>query len=107
MKVTQISCDRCGREVKDHPDRGNLYCYRGGAENKTDRIVDLCEVCYGHFLTMFLSAMAGRMGVKPPSSMSFDEAWQRKIDEGYQYGQDALEQVRFGWELSRESLGLK
>lgn len=30
---------------------------------------------------------------------TFEEAWKRKEAEGYQYGADALEQVRFGWEL--------
>jgi|GEM_PF-6244960 len=34
------------------------------------------------------------------SSMpSFEEVWAKKEAEGYQYGHDALEQVRFGWEL--------
>lgn len=33
---------------------------------------------------------------------TFEEAWAVKKAEGYQYGEDALEQVRFGWEL-RES----
>ena len=30
---------------------------------------------------------------------TFDEAWAKKVTEGYQYGPDALEQVRFGWEI--------
>lgn len=30
---------------------------------------------------------------------TFDEAWKRMEAKGYQYGGDALEQVRFGWEL--------
>lgn len=30
---------------------------------------------------------------------SFEEVWAEKEAEGYQYGHDALEQVRFGWEL--------
>lgn len=34
----------------------------------------------------------------------FDKAWQRKRDEGYDYGEDALEQVRFGFELAFKSL---
>lgn len=32
---------------------------------------------------------------------TFEEAWAAKEREGYQYGEDALEQVRFGWELAR------
>ena len=31
---------------------------------------------------------------------TFEEAWADKEAEGYQYGRDALEQVRFGWELA-------
>ncbi len=36
-------------------------------------------------------------------SLSFEEAWKSKEAEGYQYGEDALEQVRFGWELAQET----
>lgn len=32
---------------------------------------------------------------------SFEEAWEAKKTEGYQYGEDALELVRFGFELAR------
>jgi hypothetical protein len=32
-------------------------------------------------------------------NVSFEEAWRLKEAEGYQYGQDALEQVRLGWEM--------
>lgn len=35
---------------------------------------------------------------KPPAP-SFKEAWKQKESEGYQYGRDALEQVRFGWDI--------
>lgn len=31
--------------------------------------------------------------------MNFDEAWRTMEAKGYRYGRDALEQVRFGWEL--------
>ena len=31
--------------------------------------------------------------------VTFAEAWAAKEAEGYQYGDDALEQVRFGWEI--------
>lgn len=30
---------------------------------------------------------------------SFKEAWEKKKIEGYQYGADALEQVRMGWDM--------
>jgi hypothetical protein len=30
---------------------------------------------------------------------TFEEVWAEKERQGYQYGHDALEQVRFGWEL--------
>lgn len=33
-------------------------------------------------------------------AISFEDAWAQKEAEGYQYGEDALEQVRFGWELA-------
>lgn len=30
---------------------------------------------------------------------TFEEAWAEKEAEGYEYGEDALEHVRFGWDL--------
>lgn len=33
---------------------------------------------------------------------SFEETWAKKETEGYQYGKEALEQVRFGWELGMD-----
>jgi hypothetical protein len=31
---------------------------------------------------------------------TFKEAWKTKEQEGYQYGEDALEQVQVGWDLA-------
>ena len=31
---------------------------------------------------------------------TFKEAWKIKEQEGYQYGEDALEQVEVGWDLA-------
>jgi hypothetical protein len=31
--------------------------------------------------------------------LTFEQAWSQKEAEGYQYGEEALAQVRFGWEL--------
>lgn len=36
-----------------------------------------------------------------PKLPTFEQVWSRKEAEGYQYGEDALEQVRFGFELAR------
>lgn len=35
---------------------------------------------------------------------NFENAWHEKMKEGYLYGEDALEQVRFGWEIAVEML---
>lgn len=32
----------------------------------------------------------------------FEDAWEEKVKEGYQYGQDALDQVQFGFEIAYE-----
>lgn len=39
--------------------------------------------------------------VKPciPPMITFEEAWAEKEKEGYQYGGDALQNVKFGWEI--------
>lgn len=34
-----------------------------------------------------------------PGAPSFEEAWAEKEKAGYKYGPDALEQVKFGWEI--------
>ena len=39
-------------------------------------------------------------GTKPPV---FEEEWAKKEAAGYQYGHDALEQVRFGFEIANEA----
>jgi len=38
-----------------------------------------------------------------PGAETFEQAWARMEAEGYQYGGDALENVRFGFELARGS----
>lgn len=35
----------------------------------------------------------------PEDPPTFEAAWAKKVAEGYLYGRDALEQVRFGWEI--------
>ena len=37
--------------------------------------------------------------VSDDKMLNFKEAWAEKEAEGYQYGHDALEQVRFGWDM--------
>lgn len=32
---------------------------------------------------------------------TFEQAWAKKEAEGYQYGGDALENVRFGWNIAK------
>lgn len=38
---------------------------------------------------------------------TFEEAWAAKEREGYQYGEDALENVKFGWEIRESYIGLR
>ena len=37
--------------------------------------------------------------------MTFEQAWAEKEAAGYQYGADALEQVKFGWEIALAAMG--
>ncbi len=41
-------------------------------------------------------------GLLAANDRSFDEVWAEKEQQGYRYGQDALEQVRFGWGIAQE-----
>lgn len=45
-------------------------------------------------------AGSGRV-MLPCESRSFEEVWAEKQREGYDYGEDALQGVRFGWQLAR------
>lgn len=36
-----------------------------------------------------------------PAPQTFEQAWAVKEAEGYQYGEDALEKVRIGWEMAK------
>ncbi len=50
------------------------------------------------------SGSAGRPRLEKSAlyaTTSFEEAWAAKEAEGYQYGDDALEQVQLGWELAQ------
>lgn len=38
------------------------------------------------------------------SMCSFQQVWDQKVREGYQYGPDALEQVKFGWDLAMQQI---
>lgn len=40
---------------------------------------------------------------KPLDPTTFDRAWAVKEAQGYDYGEDALEQVRLGWEMALEA----
>lgn len=37
---------------------------------------------------------------------TFEQDWAIMQAQGYQYGEDALEQVRFGWELRHDAISL-
>jgi hypothetical protein len=39
-----------------------------------------------------------------PKAVTFEQAWATYVAKGYRYGPDALEQVRFGWEIAVENL---
>lgn len=47
-----------------------------------------------------LLAAAGAKEALPP----FSEEWAKREAQGYHYGPDALEQVRFGYEIAKAAL---
>ena len=63
-------------------------------------------------LRVFLNTLAKQdagggvlMVYKPKrESVSFDDAWDEMKLRGFQYGPDALEQVRLGWDLAHGKL---
>jgi hypothetical protein len=61
-----------------------------------------CFHCNEHFDSV--NAARRHFGPTPvdtPACQTFEEAWAKKEAEGYQYGPDAMEQVRFGWEIAK------
>jgi hypothetical protein len=51
-----------------------------------------------------LLATAPPTTVSRPKTKTFEMVWKEKMAEGYQYGDDALEQVKFGWELAMKAV---
>lgn len=48
-----------------------------------------------------VASLKAAQGANPAAPKTFEEAWAEKERQGYQYGKDALEQVRFGWKIAR------
>jgi hypothetical protein len=69
----------------------NLRSYGGVMDFTTDEAAELATD---------LPRLTGAKSVP-----TFDEVWAQKKREGYSYGSDALEQVRFGWRLAMAALG--
>lgn len=54
-----------------------------------------------------VSDLVGKLAIERsggPALPTFAEVWAGKEAEGFQYGEDALEQVRFGWDLAMQQL---
>ena len=56
-------------------------------------------------LAALSSPSEGESATVSRDTPSFEQVWATKEAEGYRYGEDALEQVRFGWELAVDALG--
>ena len=48
------------------------------------------------------AALRAALAQPEPEPVTFEQAWATYEAKGYQYGKDALEQVRFGWEIAHE-----
>ncbi len=49
-----------------------------------------------------IRALRSALAAPQPEPVTFEQAWATYEAKGYQYGKDALEQVRFGWEIAHE-----
>ncbi len=59
-----------------------------------------CGAAVGMGLILWGMAVKARYEPAP----TFEEAWAKKEAEGYQYGHEALDNVRFGWEIANGKL---
>jgi hypothetical protein len=48
---------------------------------------------------------AGAFTAEP--ALTFEQAWAEKERKGYQYGEDALEHVRMGWDMAHRNLAVQ
>lgn len=63
---------------------------------------DLFTSCQSNNIAETIRDANVRCGiVKPPAPPTFAEAWREMEAKGYQYGSDALENVRFGFAIAR------
>ncbi len=76
----------------DH--RGTVLCQHDDRDSKRARWDAELHAEMRNALPALLDLLSG------PPAESFEQAWGRMKARGYQYGEDALEQVRFGWELA-------
>ncbi len=132
--TVEVFCDVCGRpthlktgwEINDAEVEARIGDVYPEADCRHTYRIDLCATC---FLDKLVPVVEKELGVTfavvdadgdPVDERerrreladlmegavvpSFTEAWKKKEDEGYQYGREALEGVRFGWML-RDSYG--
>lgn len=79
--------------------------YLGRAERAESSLAAanaLLERVRPHWVGALVDAIDAHLAAQPsPTLSTFEQVWARKEAEGYQYGEDALQQVRFGFELAR------
>lgn len=88
------------------PGAAVLSLYRAEAENKSlrEEVARLVREADAHRrdradrLDKALAAQR-ELSLRNEAGPTFEEAWAKKKAEGYRYGPDALERVRFGWEM--------
>lgn len=52
-----------------------------------------------HAVYRYAIACGGSLGDPP----TFDQMWDKYKERGYQYGEDALDNLRFGWRIREEA----
>jgi len=75
-----------------------LESLQGGCTDSNDGTVEAITVWCPELIDALRSALAAPQ----PEPVTFEQAWATYEAKGYQYGKDALEQVRFGWEIAHE-----
>jgi hypothetical protein len=100
-------CDDCGRDQRKHEiapghqgwDLAQRVAAHLAAQPATAPTT-YCSRCRERVSTSG-PYCASCLAAQPATAPTFEQVWAEKEREGYQYGAEALQQVRFGFELAR------
>ncbi len=95
-KAAQELAESRGAEIVALVDKLAAANARADAAERRVKVLETQQRADANDIQRALTGAPEHAGPDP----TFEQAWSEKEAEGYQYGEEALERVRFGWELA-------